>query len=199
MAKHRKWNKIHALHKDEVRDILNGTCIIQEKVDGANVSIWLNDEGEITCGSRTKELGLNGGFNGFCDWVRESQAVKDFFNSFPRERLNGEWLVKHTIQYHETEYKKFFLYDITIPETQMNGKEREKRYAQSYVTELANRFGFNQPAIFATLENPKIDEVMEYVGRSAIGIKGEGIVIKNESFVNSFGDSPYAKLVSEAF
>ena len=105
MANFHVWNKIHRIGKDEVAGILNGTCIIQEKIDGANVSIWLDDDGNITCGSRKKVLGLNGGFNGFCDWVKESDAVKKFFKAFPDSRLNGEWLVKHTIPYKETAYR----------------------------------------------------------------------------------------------
>ena len=65
------YNKIHALHKEECEGILEGTCYIQEKVDGANASIWLGDDGEIYYGFRFCDLFLvNDNFNDFNDWAR---------------------------------------------------------------------------------------------------------------------------------
>ncbi len=199
MADFHVWNKIHRLGKDEVAEILNGTCIIQEKIDGANVSIWLDDNGDITCGSRKRVLGLDGGFNGFCDWVRGYEELKRLFSLTPDVRLNGEWLVKHTIPYKETAYRKFYLFDITLVNTELNGKDREYRMAQTVVDEIAEKFNLLRPTTFATLENPTLEQVMEYVGKSELGEKGEGVVIKNESFINQYGDSPYAKIVTENF
>jgi len=51
----KEYKKIQALHKEECDGILHGTCYLQEKVDGANASIWVED-GNIHCGSRTRDL-----------------------------------------------------------------------------------------------------------------------------------------------
>jgi len=60
----KEYKKIQALHKEECDGILHGTCYLQEKVDGANASIWVED-GNIHCGSRTRDLIKAGdGFNG---------------------------------------------------------------------------------------------------------------------------------------
>lgn len=52
--KFKSYPKIHRLGKEEVEDILLTPVTLQEKIDGANVSIWL-DEGVVKCGTRTRE------------------------------------------------------------------------------------------------------------------------------------------------
>lgn len=52
----KEYSKIHAIHKEECDGLLIGTCHIQEKIDGANASIWVGDDGIIHCGSRTRDL-----------------------------------------------------------------------------------------------------------------------------------------------
>ncbi len=83
------YPKIHRLGKEETEGILDGKVTIQEKVDGANTSIWM-EGGEMKMGSRSREL--SGGFNGFCDYVNAHEGIKEFFERFPDNRLYGEWL-----------------------------------------------------------------------------------------------------------
>jgi hypothetical protein len=64
MSQFRHYGKIHRLGKKETEGVLIGSVSIQEKVDGANTSIWLDDEGNIQMGSRTRTLG-EGEFNVF--------------------------------------------------------------------------------------------------------------------------------------
>ena len=45
----KKYPKIHRLGKEETEGILDGVCYIEEKLDGANASIWIDKRGEITC------------------------------------------------------------------------------------------------------------------------------------------------------
>lgn len=40
-----KYPKIHRLGKEETEGILNALCYIQEKIDGANTSIWIGEDG----------------------------------------------------------------------------------------------------------------------------------------------------------
>lgn len=139
------YNKIHALHKEECEGILEGTCYIQEKVDGANASIWLGDDGEIHYGSRSRDLFLaNDNFNGFGDWVRAHPQLKFFFKQYPAIRINGEWL---------------------------DGK----------------------------FENPSMELIRSFAGQSVLGEKGEGVVVKNLSFRNKFGDVNFGKYVTQEF
>src|SRR4051812_35005769 len=101
----RSYGKIHRLGKEEVEGILSGLCHIQEKVDGANTSIWLAENGELKMASRTRILG-DEEFNGFVPWVKAHPLIEDYLRNNPKHRLYGEWLVRHTIAYKETAYRK---------------------------------------------------------------------------------------------
>lgn len=190
----KKYPKIHRLGKEETDGILFGRCHIEEKIDGANASIWIDKRGEITCGSRNREL--TEGFNGFVDYVKSDVAISRCLKDNPAFRLYGEWLVRHTISYDELAYKKFYLFDITIVK---DGEEQEEFFDRKTVMEIGEKYGFNMPQYFGNYENPTKELLDSFVGKSELGVKGEGIVIKNEEFRDKFGNQTYAKLVSEDF
>lgn len=183
-----KYEKIHRLGKDEVEGILDGFCYVQEKIDGANTSIWMED-GEIKCASRNNVL--ESGFNGFVDYVKNHEGINNLLKKHPEYRLYGEWLVRHTIQYDETKYKKFYLFDIMLE----NGDFLE----MPLVYKLADEYGIETPAMFFCKENPTVEEVMACVGKSDLGEKGEGVVIKNFGFMSKFARCDFAKVVTEKF
>jgi hypothetical protein len=189
-----KYPKVHRLGKEEVEGILEGVVHVEEKIDGANASIWLDKRGEITCGSRNREL--SEGFNGFVDWVQNSELLKIFFSENPELRLYGEWLVPHTIQYNEMAYKTFYLFDVTIVK---DGEEIEDFADRKVVQMLANNYGFTTPHYYGSFINPSPDELLKLAGTSTIGAKGEGIVLKNQDFRDKFGNHNYAKIVTESF
>lgn len=190
----KRYPKIHRLGKEETEGILTGYCFVQEKVDGANTSIWLDKRGEITCGSRTREL--TEGFNGFVDYVKAHEGIKKLLADHPTYRLYGEWLVRHTISYDETKYQQFYLFDITEVK---DGEEVEEYFNQEEVSSLANEYGINYPQVFGVFDNPSEEAIKEFVGRTNLGEKGEGVVIKNLEHKDKFGNHCYAKIVTEEF
>jgi len=182
------YPKIHRLGKEEVEGILEfGEVWIQEKVDGANTSIWL-DDGVMCGGSRTRQLG-DESFNGFVEYIKAHEGINNLLTEHPNYRLYGEWLVRHTIAYNETAYRQFYLFDIHVGTGFL---------PQSFVQQVAELYGINYPQIFAKGKMTE-EEIKEFVGKTNLGDKGEGVVIKNESFVNKFGDFSYAKIVTEKF
>lgn len=185
----RKYDKVHRFGKEETEGILKGVCHIQEKIDGANTSIWLDDAGSIQCGSRNKHL-IEDDFNGFVSFVRNHEGIKSFFEMQPYSILYGEWLVKHTIQYKHTCYKKFYLFDI------YNSGEFASPGA---VKDIAKKYEIDCVPNIAEFLNPTIDQINYFVGKSQFGDRGEGVVIKNMDFVNKFGDLVYAKVVCSDF
>lgn len=191
--KFKAYPKIHRLGKEEVEDILIGKVTVQEKVDGANISIWLDGD-TVKCGTRTRELPLDESFNGFQEAVRANQAIETWLKQNPDHRLYGEWLVKHTITYPDTAYRKIYLFDIY-------DESEDRYYSQASVQEVADVLGIEYPEIFAKDVFLKVDDIKEFVGQTLIpdAANGEGIVIKNLEFKNKFGDLAYAKLVHEKF
>lgn len=189
---HIKYNKIYALGKDETRDYLEGDghIVVEEKIDGANTSVWL-DNGKMCFGTRNTQI--EEGFNGFIDYVKNHEGIHNLLAEQPRFRLFGEWLVKHTLSYNETAYREFYLYDIL--------DEKSGEYLPNdKVRELADKFQIKKPHRF--YEGPPISEekINEFVGKSVLGDKGEGVVIKRHGYVSPFDVSPqYAKIVTQHF
>jgi len=190
--KFRKYEKIHRLGKDEVAGILEGTCHITEKIDGANLSIWM-DEGVMHVGSRNNDLTNNGNaFNGAVEYCNGHEGIQDFFADHPTSRLYGEWLVKHTLSYNNTAYKKFYLFDILRPNS--------KFISQGEVQLIGKEYGIDTVPDLGIIENPTVEQLNKLIeGKSALGDKMEGVVIRNMEFKNQFGDFCYAKLVKEDF
>lgn len=189
MSEFKKYGKIHRLGKEETIGILEGVCHVQEKLDGANASIWLDDTSNIQCGSRNKHL-IEEDFNGFVGYAKAHAGVKAILIAYPGIILYGEWLVKHSVKYPEDAYKKFYLFDI---EAEGKFLTPELMYA------LANDYEILTVPYIGKFTNPTIEELKQFVGRSELADRGEGIVIKNMSFTNKFGNTCYAKIVCENF
>ncbi len=193
---HIKYPKIHRLGSDENEGILLGECFIQEKIDGANTSIWVAD-GEIKCGSRNNEL--SGGFNGFVDYAKGHLGINALLIDHPNYRLYGEWLVRHTILYKETAYKKFYLFDVLVDGEYEGERVKGEWLPINEVIGLAEQYNIETPKLFGRVENPGVEYLQSLVGVSDLGENGEGVVVKNFDFVNKFGACEYAKIVTESF
>ena len=190
MGEYIKYPKIHRLGKEETDGILDTEFIVQEKVDGANISI-LQIDGVLRCGTRTRLLPIDESFNGFQEAVNANLRLAMYFSRNPDHILYGEWLVKHTITYPDEAYRKIYLFDIFDTKT-------GEWLPQEEVQAEAEFLGLEYPKIFAT-GKLSVDEIKEFVGKSFIAPAGEGVVIKSEGFVNKYGDHVYAKLVHEKF
>lgn len=190
-----KWyGKIHRIGKAETEGILEWVCTIQEKVDGANLSIW-SEDWIIHVGSRTQIVWnkeIKTWFRGAVEYANGHWGIQNYLKLFPNHRLYWEWLVPHTItSYNSENYSHFYLFDIE--------DEDSKRLPQSYVRGTAELYWIKTPHTFAVITNPTIDNIMEWVGKSTLWPIGEGVVIKNEYFVNRFWDKCYGKIVSDEF
>lgn len=195
MNGHRHYGKVHRLGKEETDGILVGDVAIQEKIDGANVSIWVTEDGKIEMGSRTRQLRGDETFNGFIPYVLAHTGIQALLTLHPSYRLYGEWLVKHTIDYKATAYKKFYLFDIWVPD----GGEEGHFLHQEQVASYAKEFGIDVVPMYTPITNPTLEQIDELVGKSEFGDRGEGVVLKNLTFKNGFGDMVYAKRVTESF
>jgi len=188
----RKYEKIYRIGKDEVDGILSGGCYITEKIDGANLSIWMGDGGEIRVGSRNNDV-TAGEFNGAVHYANTHEGIKKYLEEHPSHRLYGEWLVRHTLLYKETAYKKFYLFDVY---------DDFSGVFLSPVTVgiIASKYEINHVPVLGVFSKPTIEDLNKLIDRtSALGERMEGIVIKNLEFKNVFGDYCWAKLVRQDF
>lgn len=186
----RTYEKIHRLGKEETDGILDGPVHIQEKIDGANLQVWMED-GVIHVGSRNNDVTLReDGFNGAVAYIQNHEGIKKFFEETPTWRLYGEWLVRHTILYKETAYNKFYLFDI---------HDGTEFLPTTYVNAVAEKYGIEKPHYYGEMLVTDLEQLKALVGKSMLGEKGEGVVIKRPDFKNKFGDIVYAKMVSYEF
>lgn len=168
--------------------------IIQEKVDGANASIRYDRERkELVAFSRKNELTFDKTLNGFWNYV-QSLPVDEYADT-ENYVIFGEWLLKNAIKYQKDAYNKWYVYDIFDTETgcylpQADVKEFCKKHNLIYIKTF-----YDGPFI-------SWNHCRSFVGKSDIALgQGEGVVIKNQTRLNSTDDHlPFVlKLVGDHF
>lgn len=160
--------KYPRIQKHGKRTVLSNEVIIQEKIDGANLSIWVEDDG-IHIGSRNFDVTENSDvFEDAKLYVRKHEGINGYLNLNRNHRLYGEWLIKHTVSYNEDSYNKFYLFDI---------QNETEFLPYNQVEQVATTYNILQPKTFA-VGKFTVEEINKFVGKSVLGYKGEGIVIR---------------------
>ena len=198
----KKYQHIMKLGTDEVDGILKGTVYLFYKIDGTNSQVFLKDDNTLGFGSRNREINL---IDDNADFVKETiknsgeykELLKVLENN-PEYIIYGEWLVPHTLKtYKADSWKKFYVFDI------LDTKENRYLTYEEYFTLLKDCTHINIIPLIAKLENPTEEEIKNKLNDTgsflcANGL-GEGIVIKNYSFVNRVGRTTWAKMLTEDF
>lgn len=105
--KFEKYQHVEQLGRDEVEGILNGTVYIFDKIDGSNVSVYLNDDGEIEVASRNRVIPADNDHHGVRAYILNNPKFTKFFSVYPTLRLFGEWLIPHNIRnYRDDAWRK---------------------------------------------------------------------------------------------
>lgn len=184
------YQHVEKLGSVEVEGILSGEVHIFDKLDGANVSVYLNDEGKIEVASRNRVISVDDDLNGVCKYIQNRHKFKDFFGEHPELRLFGEWLTPHTYHnYEDNAWRKFYVFDV------MDG---DKYLTYDQYQTLLDLYEIEYIPRIAKLFNPTEEQVKRYLEHCDFLVSeglGEGIVIKNYNFVNKFGVTKWAKLV----
>ncbi len=193
----RKYEKVGKLGTQETDGLLDGLVYVMPKLDGTNASIWLDLEGNVRAGSRNRTLAIGNDNAGFCSHVKTSGNYKEFLEKYPKRTLYGEWLVPHSVKdYKDTAWRFFYVFDVWDAD--------EQRYLEPHeYEEDLYRFGIRMVP-YLTLSDPSskgIEEALKHFSTFLMkeGKVGEGIVLKNYSFINKFGEVKYAKYLNEGF
>lgn len=199
MVGFKKYQHVERLGTDEVEGIECGECVIMPKIDGTNSSIWLDDNGNICCGSRNRELSLDKDNAGFMEYILNNDKFKLYLEKHPNHRLYGEWLVPHSLKtYKDDAWKKFYVFDITV-----DNEDGGFEYIPYQVYKpLLDEFEIDYIEPLAIVNNPDILSFYDYLDKNDFLIKegtGEGIVIHNYGFYNKYGRQTWAKIVTAEF
>ena len=169
---------------------------ITEKIDGANASIAVGDDGKLIAFSRRNQLTPESTLQGFYEFVQtlDSSIISCVLGT--RYIFFGEWLVKHSIKYPENKMKQFYVFDVWDTEI-------EQYLPWEQTKQMAEFCGLNLVPLFYDGPFTTWDEVTKFVGKTEMGGEptGEGIVIKSQDRLdNKFSGTPaYVKIVAKEF
>ena len=68
---------------------LKRDCVISEKIDGTNAQIYFDDQGNILCGSRKRQITPEDDNAGFATWAYTHREI--LFGILGEGRHYGEW------------------------------------------------------------------------------------------------------------
>lgn len=194
--KHISYPKIRRLWMEETKWIHEHDVFIQEKIDGANLSVR-TENGSTFVWSRTQIVGdadRKEWFNWAVQYCNSHQWIQHFLNEHPWKRMFGEWLVPHTIRYNDTAYRKFYLFDIL--------NEDGSWMDLLDVLDIANKYSICHPILYehgVFSFDEIVEKSKEYAWKSELWPKWEWVVIKSYTFINQFWNPCNAKYVTEEF
>lgn len=193
MLKHKHYMDIENLNMKIADSFYKGDkIIIQEKIDGANVSFQYDSETDfLNCFSRNQILSADNTLRSYYNWVQklDKELIKSVLGD--KLRMFGEWLVKHTVKYPEERYNTMYCFDVF-------DTENNCWLPQNEVKSLADKLRLNYVPVFYEGKFTDWEDYKHLVGRTEMGGEfGEGIVIKKQ---NDLSDNvAYTKIVHERF
>lgn len=169
---------------------------ITEKIDGANASIAVGEDGKLIAFSRRNELTPQSNLQGFYEYVQSLDPTIISCVLGTRYIFFGEWLVKHTIKYPEDKMKNFYVFDVWDTEI-------EQYLPWEQTKQMAEFCGLKMVPLFYDGPLTSWEDVYKFVGKTEMGGEptGEGIVIKSQDRLdNKFSGTPsYVKIVAKEF
>lgn len=198
-----KFHHVEKLGHSECDGILDGHVIVQEKLDGANLTVadMGGEHGLVVC-SRRNPLYHSGEtynpFRGAVEWVLNSGVI-GMLAKYPTWVLRGEWLVPHTIKdYSPDAFKQFYIFDVQIYE-----RDREELHyvMPTHWMPVCKEFQVPVAPLIREIPTPLKEEIVALAdGPSMLGAQyREGIVVKNYNWTNKYGRKTWAKIVRSDF
>jgi RNA ligase-like protein len=205
----RKYQHLERFGATEVSQIELGECYVFPKIDGSNASVWLDENGQVCAGSRTRKLSLESDNAGFYEWVTKQSNILLYLQKHPTHRLFGEWLVPHSLKtYRENAWRNFYVFDVCVDrllEEVLHESDSLLNYLHfNEYSPLLDEFGINFIPPICRVTNSSYEQFVNQLCKNTYLIDdgkgaGEGIVIKNYEFKNRFNRQAFAKIVTSEF
>jgi hypothetical protein len=189
----------------EVENIEFGITHVFPKLDGTNSSLWCDldkhNNYKLYAGSRNRQLSLESDNAGFLNSFSGSESgVKHWHYLINNQNhiLYGEWLVPHTIKnYREDAWRRFWIFDVFDRST-------GKFLPYDVYKPLLEKYNLDFIPCIKAFKNGSWENFMHEAQNNAgfllpDGAKGEGIVIKNYNWTNSYQQVTWAKIVLAEF
>lgn len=202
--------KIQAVHKPEAVGYQEGNIIIEEKVDGSQIRIEINDKGEISVGSHNVDNIHIGNSDGF---VKAIESANTLFKNIKADAgevitIFGEFLSKpkqNTIVYARTPNWYIVVFDVIVNGYYLNRQQKESFISNFGMLEVVPLLWEGKGEDFTDEVREKLLKTPSFLGHQKGYDKVEGIVVKNyeKLFDPRFraleGKHMVVKIVNESF
>lgn len=204
----RSYQKIPGDHRKEIQDIWEGYLIVEEKVDGSQFRVEIDEKGMIYCGSHHQELNLTD--NQFKQAIDEAQKVFAGIKSDPNDIISifCEYLRKpkhNVIPYERVPNHNLAVFDVLIGGKFLD-RESKERFVFNVGLEVVPMLWRGEAKDFTDKVKNKLLETKSFLGHQKGYDRIEGIVIKNYNKyydVNKYpwleGTPMFTKIVNDDF
>lgn len=204
---------LHVVRLNEVPDILTtkGNKYVFPKLDGTNATVWADDKGVIHAGSRNRELSLekdNAGFYKHATESEEMEPIRRFCVNNPFMVVCGEWLGGKAGHIKSYLNKEFYVFDMKL--ATIGNSETEKHFGylpydvySKAIGEYGYQYVIPPLRVYNSDENVTVDDIAELAEYNHFNLPpdvvGEGVVVKNYSYLSHFGNYEEGKIVRDEF
>ena len=206
MAKYKSYIHVERLGRTETEGILDGRCYIFPKLDGTNAVMFWDEKPQ--CGSRKRQLTEGKDNAGFYQWFNgdsdEAVDIRAFVTQNPHVIVYGEYGLNRVGQikyYDDAARDSVWIFDafdtnaqryLTYPELvdALAPFNHVKKYIVPCLAILENP----TESVLLTIAQEKNEFLLTESHKA-----GEGIVIKNYDYRDSWGNYQVGKLVLDEF
>ena len=191
------YPNVYQLGHKLVSNVLDGYVLVQEKIDGSQISFGIDENGKLSVRSKNKEIDIDnpdGMFKTAVEFLVKYQSVLH-----PNWVYRGEYLLKpkhNTLEYYRVPHNHIIIFDIC------DGLESYLSYSD--LCAEAKRIGLEVVPLFAEgvfTEANILAHKDIWLSRESIlgGTKVEGVVIKNYNVFTAEKKVAMAKIVRQEF
>lgn len=189
------YPKIQAVHKEEAKGFDEGYIIVEEKVDGSQFRVEIDDQGIVSIGSRKIDNIHQGDAQGFTVGIENAMKIFDGVKADPGEIISvfGEFLSKpkqNTIPYERVPTSNIVIFDVVINGKYLDREEKE-RFAFGLGLEVVPILWKGEGKDFTDEIREELLKTKSFLGHQKGYDRVEGIVVKN---YNKFYDERYRNL-----
>ena len=199
---------IHVERLDETKidipNFLKGQVWCFSKLDGTNAVVWADNNSNIHCGSRKREITIdhdNADFMLFMTTDKSTEKLRDFLIKNPNLIVYGEWLngwsgrkQAGTIkQYLDPGFWIIAVFDVDAG---------NYLYYNTYVELFKDIYDkIDKP--LAVFENPKYEDIVKLLENNHFNLpddtSGEGVVCWNYDYRDQWGHPQVGKIVAKEY
>jgi|GEM_PF-2406608 len=205
-----KYVQVKKFDDPATQGLTAGKCLVFPKLDGIQVSCWLNDDDQFrSAGKDGKPV------PGFDAYSQEHKDIGYFLQDYPYLRLYGEFIGKSPA-YSQDCWNKWFVTEVCSEKKSIAYSTKDENGISVAIMDdghyclpfdvympLMKKYNLDFVAPLKTVENPTAAQLQEFADKEnkwhSDGECGEGLVIKRYDFKDASGAQVWAKVIRTGY